>query len=89
MEIHYQTELHNYALLNLNEQEVEIINYIIDTHYNFKGELYERNGLYFLFNENKKLQVQDMIDYLEYALNNKHLKLIIRKQKIEKIKEGS
>jgi len=89
MELNYKSELHNYAQLNLNEQELEIVNYIIDTDPDFKGELYERNGLYFLFNDDKKLQVQDMINYIEYAVNNKHLKIRIRKQKIEKIQEGS
>ena len=89
MELEYKSELHNYALLELNEKEVEIVNYIIDNDPDFKAELYKRDGLYFLFNENKKMKVQELTDYLFYVVDSKQLKLLIRKQKIERFTEGS
>jgi len=89
MEIEYKSELHNYALLKLNEQEVEIVNYIIDTDTDFDVDILKQDDFYFLFNKNKKKKVQELTDYLFYAVDNKYLKLKIRKEKIQKIKEGS
>jgi len=89
MKTEYLSELHNYAQLTLNEKEVEIIKFLIEYDKDFKAELYERNNTYFFFKENDKTTVQEMVDYIQYAIDNPNVKPLIRMKKIERIKEGS
>jgi len=89
MEVHYTSEIHNYAQVDLSESELEIVNFIIDSDKDFKANVYKRNGTYFLFNENKKIKVVDMIGYIEYTISHPFIKVKIRKEKIEKIKKGN
>lgn len=89
MEINVISEIHRYAHLGLSKDELDIVNYIIDSDTDLKVDIYERNGYYFLFNENDKLSTNSMVDYIEYSIKHPLLKTKIRKEKIEKITKGS
>jgi len=89
MEVEFKSELHRYASLKLNEKEVEIFDYINETEFDSKLDLYERNGTHFMFAESSNTTIDKITDYLSYAMNHQKIKLKIRKHKIEKIRKGS
>lgn len=90
MVVFYKTDLHNYAHVNLNNNEIGILYYLMEYDDDIKIELYKRdNNNYFIFNKNKKSSIVILVEYLKYSIEHPLIKLKIRKDKINKILEGS